>query len=95
MSARVTHTLAYPVTYTKAGHPETLNEVHVRRMRLEDEIAIDGLSDVKTAHVLISRLCDIDAAIAATLDSADCEAIGSIIQGFQTAGQPIGATVSA
>jgi hypothetical protein len=90
MSAK--YALKYPVSFTKDGRAETLNEVSIRRMRLKDERDIAKIvHGADIAAALICRLCDIDAAVADQLDSEDANAIGEIISAFQTSGQATGA----
>ena len=92
----VGYILQYPIKYKVGAEDRSVNEVTVRRKRLDDNLAIKKLeTNADVAFVLIQRLCDLDANTAKLVDDVDNEAIAEIIESFTTPGRTTGSDVSA
>lgn len=77
--AVVTHDLAHPIE--AYGGPVT--SLGVRRPRLADLVAVDGLGDSHATQVLIQHCCAIPFTAAGLLDCEDAEVLSGIITGFR------------
>lgn len=87
----VTVPLVWPIRYKKGQADVSVETVTIRRKNTSDNMAIRKLDTaIEVGFVLVKRLTGLSDIETGLLDDVDAEIIGSIIEGFTSAGQTTG-----